>query len=81
MPSADVLKKIEDVLHPAMTIYNHLNLKGQWNTPACSVNAVPPVCDNCGGPHIAPNCPFPCDEEKCKKAREARLKAQTGRGG
>ncbi len=45
------------------------------------MNAVPPVCDNCGGPHIAPECPLPRDEEKCKKACEARLKAQAGRGG
>jgi hypothetical protein len=81
MPSADVLKKIEDVLYPAMTIYNNLNLGGQWNTPGRSVNSVPPVCDNCGGPHIAPECPLPHDEEKCKKACEARLKAQAGRGG
>jgi len=81
MPSAAVLKKIEDVLYPAMTIYDNLNLGGQWNTPGRSVNAVPPVCDNCGGPHIAPECPLPRDEEKCKKAREARLKAQAGRGG
>ena len=29
MPSADVLKKIKDVLYPAMTIYDNLNLGGQ----------------------------------------------------
>ncbi len=82
MPSAAVLKKIEDILYPAMTIYDNLNLGEQWNTPGCSVNAIPPpVCDNCGGPHITPECPLPRDEEKCKKAREARLKAQAGRGG
>ncbi len=81
MPSAAVLKKIEDVLYLAMTIYDNLNLEGQWNTPGCSVNAIPPVCDNCSGPHIAPECPLLRDEEKCKKAREARLKAQAGRGG
>ena len=81
MPSAAILKKIEDVLYPAMTIYDNLNLGGQWNTPGCSVNAIPPVCDNCGGPHIAPECPLPRDEEKCKKACEARLKAQAGHGG
>ncbi len=45
------------------------------------MNAVPPVCDNCNSPHIAPECPLPRDEEKCKKAREACLKAQAGCGG
>ena len=64
-----------------MNIYDNLNLGGQWNVPGCSVNAVPPTCDNCGGPHIAPKCPLPRDEEKCKKACKACLKAQAGPGG
>ncbi len=80
MPSDEVLKKIETVLHPAMIIYDNLNLGGQWSVPGCSVNAVPPACDNCGGPHIAPECLLPCDEEKIKKACEACVKAQAGHG-
>jgi len=83
MSSTEVLKKIKKVLHPAMNIYDNLNLGGQWNTPGCSTNANlgPPTCDNCGGHHIPPKCTLPRDEEKCKKAREARLKTQAGRGG
>ena len=70
MSSTEVLKKIKEVLHPAMNIYNNLNLGGQWNSPGCSTNANlgPPTCDNCGGPHISPEFTLPCDEEKCKKA-------------
>ncbi len=83
MSSTEVLKKIEEVLNPAMNIYDNLNLGEQWNTPGCSTNANlgPPTCDNCGGPHISPECTLPHDEEKCKKAQEARLKAQAGHGG
>ena len=46
------------------------------------MNATPVTCDNCGGPHVATKCPAPRDEERCKKAREARLKASAtgGRG-
>ena len=83
MASADVLSKIENVLHPAMNIYDNLNLGGQWHVPGKSVNSLPIACDNCGGPHVATKCPLPHNEEKCKKAREARLKAnaEAGRGG
>ena len=83
MSSTEVLKKIKEVLHPAINIYDNLNLGRQWNTPGCSTNANigPPTCDNCGGPHIAPECTLPRDEEKIKKAQDARLKAQAGRGG
>ena len=45
------------------------------------MNAVPPVCDDCGGPYIAPKCPLPHDEEKIKKSFEACVKAQAGRLG
>jgi len=68
-----------------MNIYDNLNLGRQWNVPGRSANALPVACDNCGGPHTANKCPQPRDEEKCKKAREARLKASgdggRGRGG
>ena len=80
MTSDVVMKKIEGVLHPAMNIYDNLNLGRQWNVPGRSANALPVACDNCGGPHTANKCPKPRDEEKCKKAREARLKA-SGDGG
>ena len=83
MSSNAVMKNIEGVLHPAMNIYDNLNLGRQWNVPGKSANALPLTCDNCGGPHTANKCPQPRDEEKCKKAREARQKASVdgGRGG
>ncbi len=88
MTSNVVMENIEGVLHLAMNIYDNLNLGRQWNVPGWSANALPVTCNNCGGPHTANKCPQPCDEEKCKKAREACLKAsgdggcgQGGRGG
>ena len=82
------MNNIEGVLHPAMNTYDNLNLGRQWNVPGKSANALPVTCDNCGGLHTANKCHQPCDEEKCKKSREACLKAsgdggrgQGGRGG
>ena len=80
MKSNDVLLIIEGVLHPAMNIYDNLNLGRQWDAPGKSTNALPITCDNCGGPHTANKCPQPCDEDKCKKAREACLKASNDGG-
>jgi hypothetical protein len=68
MNSDVVMKKIKGVLHPAMNIYDNLNLGRQWNVSGRSANALPVACDNCGGPHTANKCPQPRDEEKCKKA-------------
>jgi hypothetical protein len=85
MSSSEVLKEVENIIYPAMTIFDNLNLSGDWNVPGFSVNASgAPVCDNCGATgHIAPECTLPRDEEKCRQAREARLKAlkESGRGG
>lgn len=89
MSSSEVLKEVEDMVYPAMTIFDNLNLSGAWNVPGPSLNANGvPVCDNCGATgHIAPECTLPRDEERCKQAREARLKAskeagrEGGRGG
>ena len=52
--------------------------------PGKKFNAVlmPPKCDNCGDPnHLSPKCPKPRDEDKCKRAREARAKARDADGG
>ena len=68
MSSNAVMKNIEGVLHPAMNIYDNLNLGRQWNVPGKSANALPVTCDNCGGPHTANKFPQPRDEENCKKA-------------
>jgi hypothetical protein len=57
MSSDAVMKNIEGVLHPAMNIYDNLNLGRQWNVPGKSKNALPITCDNCGGPHTANKCP------------------------
>ena len=80
-----VMKNIEGVLHPAMNIYDNLNLGRQWNVPGKSANDLLVTCDNFGGSHTANKCPQPRDEEKCKKAQEAHQKASVdggcGRGG
>ena len=89
MSSSEVLKEVEDMVYPAMTIFDNLNLSGAWNVPGPSLNANGvPICDNCGATgHIAPECTLPRDEERCKQACEARLKAskeagrEGGRGG
>ncbi len=57
-----------------------MQLGKKWNLPDKHVNnaVIVPKCDNCGNPnHLSPKCPKPHDEEKCKKAREARARAQT----
>jgi len=48
-----------------------------------NVNAVVVAkCDNCGEKdHLANKCPKPCDDERCKKARDARAKAKEDSGG
>ena len=88
MSSAEVLAKIKETLTAARAFYDHLNLGKAWNLPgkhghnAVVVNK----CDNCGAlDHLSPKCPKPHDEEKCKKACEARAKAkgdsEGGKGG
>jgi hypothetical protein len=87
MSSSNVLLKIKETSCAAVAIYDHLQLAKKWNLPGKHVNNAVTVlkCDNCGNPnHLSPKCPKPCDEEKCKKAREERAKAwdsQGGRGG
>ena len=74
MSSSDVLLKIKETSCAAVAIYDHLQLGKKWNLPGKhSKNAVVvPKCDNCGNPnHLAPKCPKPCNDEKCKKACEA----------
>ena len=85
MSCAEVLAKINETSTAAKAIYDHLNLGNKWNLPgkprhhaAATVNK----CDNCGAlDHLSPKCPKPLDEEKCKKAREARSKARDTEGG
>ena len=66
-----------------MTIYDHLQLGKKWNILGKHVNAaLVPKCDNCGDHnHLSNKCPKPRDEEKCKKAREARAKSRDSEGG
>jgi hypothetical protein len=66
-----------------VTIYDHLHLGKKWDLPGKHVNAaIVPKCDNCGDPnHLSPKCPKPCNEEKCKKARDAWAKARDSEGG
>ncbi len=85
MTSGDVLKAMHEISTAARAIFDHLHLGNKWNLPgkhghhaAATVNK----CDNCGSlDHLAPKCPKPCDEENCKKAREARAKAKETDGG
>ncbi len=84
MSSADVLLKIKETSRAAVAIYDHLHLGKKWNLPGKHVNnaVIVPKCDNCGSPdHLAPKCPKPRDEEKCKKARESRARARDSEGG
>ncbi len=85
MSSAEVLAKINETSTAAKAIYNQLNLGNKLNLPgkpghhaAGTVNK----CDICGSQdHLSPECPKAHDEEKCKKAREARAKARDTDGG
>ncbi len=87
MSSSDFLLKIKGTSHAAVVIYDHLQLGKKWNLSGKHVNnaVIVPKCDNCGNPsHFSPKCPRPPDEEKCKKAWEARAKtwdSEGGRGG
>jgi len=84
MSSADVLLKIKETSRAAVAIYDHLQLGKKWNLPGKHVNnaVIVPKCDNCGSPnHLAPKCPKPRNEEKCKKAWEARARARDSEGG
>ena len=78
MSSIDVLLKIKENSCAAVAIYDHLQLGKKLNLPGKHVNAViVPKRENCGDPnHLSPKCPKPHDEEKCKKAREARKMQQ-----
>ena len=84
MSSANVLLKIKETSCAAVAIYDHLQLGKKWNLPGKHVNnaVIVPKCDNCGSPnHLAPKCPKPRDEEKCKKARESWARARDSEGG
>jgi hypothetical protein len=85
MTSGDVLKVMNKISTAARAIFDHLHLGNKWNLQgkhghhaATTINK----CDNCGSlDHLAPKCPKPRNEEKCKKAREARAKAKETEGG
>jgi hypothetical protein len=84
MSSSDVLLKIKETSRAAVAIYDLLQLSKKWNLPGKHVNNAVIVlkCDNRGNPnHFSPKCPKPHDEEKCKKAWEARAKTQDSEGG
>ena len=79
MSSSEVLAKIKEVSTAAKAIYDHLHVGNKWNLPGKpGVHAnIVSKCDNCGAlDHISPKCPKPRDEEKCKKARDARAQAK-----
>jgi hypothetical protein len=85
MSSAEVLEKINETSTAARAIYNHLSLGNKWNLlskPGHHAATTVNKCDNCGAlDHLSPKCPKPHDEEKCKKAREARAKVRDTEGG
>jgi hypothetical protein len=84
MSSSDVLLKIKETSCAAVAIYDHLQLGKKWNLPGRHVNnaVIVPKCDNCGNLiHFSPKCPKPRNEEKCKKAPEARAKTRDSEGG
>ncbi len=84
MSSGNVLLKIKETSCAAVAICDYLKLGKKWNLPGKHVNnaVIVPKCDNCGDPnHLSPKCPKPRNEEKCKKAREARAKTRDSDGG
>ena len=85
MSSEDVLKLVEDLITAAMNIYDNMITAKKWIVPGRGVNSLnhdfKPKCDNCGGEHFANECPHPRDDEKCKKAREARAASKKSQGG
>jgi hypothetical protein len=84
MSSADVRLKIKKTSRAAVAIYDHLQLGKKWDLPGKHVNnaVIVPKCDNCGDPnHPSPQCPKPCNEEKCKKARKSWARARDSEGG
>ena len=80
MSSSEVLVKIKKISTAAKAIYDHLHLGNKWNLPfkpGLNVNATVTNCDNCGAlEHFSNKFPKPCDEERCKKARDARAQAK-----
>ena len=78
MSSSEVLANINEVSTAGKAIYDHLHAGNKWNLPGKpGLHAIINKCDNCGAlDHISPKCPKPRDEDKCKKAREARAKAK-----
>jgi len=85
MSSPQVLAKIKEITHVAVSIYDNLNLGKKWNLlgKEHGVNAVVVTkCDNCGEKdHLSNKCPQPRDDERCKAARDARAKAKENSGG
>ena len=89
MTCAEILAKIKEVSTAAKSIYDHLHLGNKWNIPGKHGHHANIVnkCDNCGAlDHLSTKCPKPRDEERCKKAKEARAQAKKeaeggGRGG
>jgi hypothetical protein len=82
--SSNVLLKIKETSRAAVAIYDHLQHGKKWNLPGKHVNnaVIVPKYDNCGDiNHFSPKCPKPRNEEKCKKAREARTKTRDSEGG
>ena len=80
MSSSDVFLKIKETSCALVAVYDHLQFGKKWNLPGKHANnaVIVPKCDNCGYPsHLAPKCPKPCNDEKCKKACEAQEKAKT----
>ena len=71
LSSTDVLPEIKETSCAAVVIYDHLQLGKKMKLPGKHANnaVIVPKCDNFGNPsHLAPKCPKPCNDEKCKKA-------------
>ena len=80
----DETKCIERVKKPTILAnksFHSLNVSNHWNIPYNHQNGMAKVkgpCDNCGGEHYSPDCPYSWDKAKIKKAKE---KSADHRGG
>jgi len=74
------LEQLNTVLDAADEQYASFTLSTEWVVAGMSANTFTLKCDNCGGNHISPTCPQPCDEGKIARNRAAHG-ARDGGGG
>ena len=77
------LERVKKLILLASKSFHSLNVFNHWNIPSYHGHVMAKVkgsFDNCGREHYSPDCPYPHDESKIKKAEEERA-ARRGGGG